>query len=154
MFRSVVLSRPSHLIHCSPPELWWYCILNLFYYHFDRPNNELFISKLEQVQYNAALAITGAIKCTLHSKPYKGLGPESLKSRRGLRRLCVLHKIISNELPTYLYKFIPKKSHQYITRNVNDIANYQCRIDLFKLSFFPWTITEWNEIDIKIRNSP
>ena len=31
---------------------------------YDRPNNESFISKLEQVQYNAALAITGAIKCT------------------------------------------------------------------------------------------
>ena len=29
---------------------------------YDRPNNESFISKLEQVQYNAALAITGAIK--------------------------------------------------------------------------------------------
>ena len=31
-------------------------------------NNESFICKLEEVQYNAALAITGAIKCTSHSK--------------------------------------------------------------------------------------
>ena len=31
---------------------------------YDQPYNESFISKLEQVQYNAALAITGAIKCT------------------------------------------------------------------------------------------
>ena len=36
----------------------------------------------------------------------------------------------------YLYKSIPKKSHQYITRNVNDIATYQCRTDAFKCSFF------------------
>ena len=68
---------------------------------YDRPNNESFISKLEQVQYNAALAITGAIKCTSRSKLYNELGLESLESRRRLRRLCFLHKIISNELPAY-----------------------------------------------------
>ena len=59
---------------------------------YDRPNNESFISKLEQVQYNAALAITGAIKCTSHSKLYIELGLESLESKR-LRHLC---------LPAYL----------------------------------------------------
>ena len=121
---------------------------------YDQPNNESFTSKLEQVQYNAALVITGAIKCTSHSKLYNELGLESLESRRRLRHLCFLHKIISNGLPAYLYKLIPKKSHQYITRNANDIATYQCRTDAFKFSFFPWTITEWNKIDIKIRNSP
>ena len=52
------------------------------------------------------------------------------------------------------YELIPKKSHQYITRNVNDIATYQCRTDAFKFSFLLWNITEWNKIDIKIRNSP
>ena len=77
-----------------------------------------------------------------------------MESRRRLKRLCFLHKIFSNGLPVYLYKLIPKKSHQYITRNVNDIATYQCRTHAFKLSFFPWTITEWNKIDIKIQNSP
>ena len=53
---------------------------------YDRPDNESFINKLEQVQYNAALNITGAIKCTSRSKLYKKLGLESLESRR---RLCV-----------------------------------------------------------------
>ena len=38
---------------------------------------------------------SGAIKCTSPSL-------ESLESRRRLRCLCVLHKIISNELPAYL----------------------------------------------------
>ena len=78
-----------------------------------------------------------------------------MESRRRLRHLCFLHKICSNGLHVYLYKLIPKKSHQYITtRNVNDITSYQCRTDAFKFSFFPWTITEWNKIDIKIQNSP
>ena len=101
---------------------------------YDRPNNESFISKLEQVQYNAALAITGAIKCTSRSKLYNELGLESLESRRRLRRLCFLHKIISDRLPAYLYKLIPKRLHECIARNVNYIAIYQCRIDTFIFS--------------------
>ena len=60
---------------------------------YDRPHNESFISKLEQVQYNAALAIPESIKCTSHSKLYKELGPESLESRRRLRCLCFLRKL-------------------------------------------------------------
>ena len=120
---------------------------------YNQPDNDLFISKLEQVQYNDALAITGAIKCTSHSKLFKELGLELLESRRRLRYLCFLHKIISNGLPAYLHELLPKKSYQCITRNANDIATYQCRTDAFKLSFFPWTITEWHKIDIKIQNS-
>ena len=100
-------------------------------------------------QYNAALTVTGATECTSHRKLYKELGLDSLKSRH----LCVLHKIISNGLPACLCNLIPKKSHQYITRNVNYIATYQCRMDAFKSSFFHWTIIEWNKTDIKICNT-
>ena len=38
---------------------------------FDQPTNDSFVKKLESVQYNAALAITGAIKGTSQVKPYK-----------------------------------------------------------------------------------
>ena len=103
---------------------------------YDRPNNESFIRKLEQVQYNAALAITGAIKCASRRELYNELGLEFLESGRRLRHLCFLHKVISNGLPAYLYKPIPKKSHQYITRNRNVIATYQCRLILSNFCFF------------------
>ena len=69
---------------------------------YDRPDNESLIRKLEQVQYNAAVAINGAIKCTSRSNLYKELSLESLEFRRRLRRLCFLHKIISNTLPAYI----------------------------------------------------
>ena len=58
-----------------------------------------------------------------------------------------------NGLPAYLYKLITKKSHQYITRNVNDFATYQCMTDALKFSFFPWPTSERNKTDTKIRNS-
>ena len=48
---------------------------------YDQPNNGSFCSKIESVQYNAALAITGAIRGTLQTKLYRELGLESLKSR-------------------------------------------------------------------------
>ena len=48
---------------------------------YDQPNNGSFCSKIESVQYNAALAITGAIRGTLQTKLYRELGLESLRSR-------------------------------------------------------------------------
>ena len=49
---------------------------------YDQPNNESFCNLIEKVQYNAALAITGAIKGTSQLKIYNELGTESLKFRR------------------------------------------------------------------------
>ena len=49
---------------------------------YEQPDNESFCSKIEQIQYNAALAITGAIRGTSQTKLYNELGLESLKSRR------------------------------------------------------------------------
>ena len=55
---------------------------------YDQPNNEIFTQKIEIIQYNAALAITGAIKETSHNKLYSKLGFESLKFRHWFRKLC------------------------------------------------------------------
>ena len=49
---------------------------------YDKAFNESFHEKLESLQYNAALAITGAIKGSSTEKLYEELGLESLKSRR------------------------------------------------------------------------
>ena len=43
----------------------------------------------ESIQYNAAIAITGAIRGTSSEKLYQELGLESLRSRRYLRELCL-----------------------------------------------------------------
>ena len=47
-------------------------------------------NKLESVQYNAALAITGAIRSSSREKLYQELSLESLKSRRWHRKLWLL----------------------------------------------------------------
>ena len=70
---------------------------------YDQPNNENFWNTIEKVQYNAALAITGAIKGTSQLKIYNELGTESLKFRRRFRRLCVFFKIKTTKIPKYFY---------------------------------------------------
>ena len=119
---------------------------------YDQPNNENFCNTIENVQYNAALAITVATKGTSQLKIYNELGIESLKFRRWFRRLCVFCKIKTTKIPKYLYELIPTESHIYNTRNTENVETYYCRTDLFKYSFFPYTIVEWNKLDINLRN--
>ena len=74
---------------------------------YDQPSNNAFFNKLETVQYNAALAITGAIKGTSREKLYQELGLEYLQQRRCMRRLCLFSKVVSTKLPAYIYDIIP-----------------------------------------------
>ena len=64
---------------------------------YDRPNNDSFVKKLESVQYNAALAITGAIRGTSKDRIYQELGLESLSDRRWYHRLCLFWKIVNGK---------------------------------------------------------
>ena len=57
---------------------------------YDQPSNTSFSKKIELVQYNGALAITGAIKGSSREKLYQELGLEYLYRRRWSRRLCLL----------------------------------------------------------------
>ena len=93
---------------------------------YDQPNNDSFCSKIQSVQYNAALAITGAIRGTSQTKLYREPGLESLRSRRCFRHLCTLYRIKITGLPT----------HHHQTRNSEDLAVYQTRTNIFKYSFF------------------
>ena len=49
---------------------------------YDQPNNSSLSEKIESLQYNAALAITGAIKGSSKEKLCQELGFESLKDRQ------------------------------------------------------------------------
>ena len=54
----------------------------------EQPSNNSSSRKTESVQYNAVLAITGAIKSLFHEKLCQELSLEYLDGRRG--RLCLL----------------------------------------------------------------
>ena len=119
---------------------------------YDQPNNESFTQKIERIRYNAVLAITGAIKGTSQNKLYSELGFESLKFRRWFRRQCTFLKIKTTGKPEYLFDIIPKTNHLYNTC-FSDVTTFYSRTDVFKYSFFPSTILEWNKLDRRIRQS-
>ena len=75
------------------------------------------------------------------------------ESRGWFRWLCTFHKINKYKIPHYLTQLLPKGTHSYNTCNSDDITTCQSRTKTFKLSFFPWSIVEWNKLDLKILSS-
>ena len=122
---------------------------------YDRAFNESFHKNLESIQYNTAIVITGAIRGTSSEKLFQELGLESLKSRRWLRKLCLFYKIFHEKSPLYLFQLIPPNNNIYATRSSlsNKISSFKTRHNFFKDSFFPTVTSEWNSLDVNIRNS-
>ena len=60
------------------------------------------MERIERVQYQAALAVTGAWKGTSLNKIYDELGWETLTDRRWFRRLVQIYKIRNGLTPDYL----------------------------------------------------
>ena len=60
---------------------------------YDQPSNASFFEKIEAVQYNAVLAMTGAIKGSFREKLYEVLGLQDLYRKRWARRLYLLYNI-------------------------------------------------------------
>ena len=109
--------------------------------------------KVSASRLKVFLAITGAIKGTSRLKLYNEISSESLKFRRWFRKLCTFYDININSLPSYLFDLIPKSSHMYNTPSLEDVATLYSRTGIFKYLFFLSTISKWNKLDLKIRQS-
>ena len=74
----------------------------------------------ERIQYQAALAVTGAWQASSRSKLYEYLGWESLSERHWCRRMLQIHKIVNNKTPSYLKDNLPRhRRHLYSQNNKN-----------------------------------
>ena len=117
---------------------------------FDQAFNNSVHQKLGSIQYNAALAITGAIRRTSKEKLYQELGFESLQPRRWFRKVSLFYKIIKNESPSYLYYLNPKPLISYSTHNSEKLPSIKANLNFFKNTFFPSSIIKWNKLDSSI----
>ena len=120
---------------------------------YDQPHNQSLSDRIESVQYNAALAITGAIRGTSRERLYQELGFESLSNRRWYRRLTMFFNIASGNCPNYLTNILPTRQTSYNTERNNLYYTYRANTDYFKNSFFPCSVNKWNKLDSDIRNS-
>ena len=62
-------------------------------------------------------------------------------------------KIINNQSLRYLFQLVALPNTRYFSRNSENIPQLRTKHDFFKNSFFPSTITEWNNLDPEIRKS-
>ena len=76
---------------------------------YDQAYNASFHQKLELLQYNACLAITGAIRGTSRKELYEELDLESVQLRCWFRKLSCFYKLFNSEHPHYLFKLISVK---------------------------------------------
>ena len=118
---------------------------------YDQSFNNTFHQKMESFQYNAALAITGAIRDSSREKLYQELGLESLQQRRWYKKLCCFFKLIKKKSPKYLFNNISTVRSTYRTRNIGNIPQFN--VSFSRNSYFPSIVTEWNNLGKSIRNS-
>ena len=102
---------------------------------FDRAFNKSFHDKLESIQYNALLAITGAIRGISKEKLYQELRFDSLQQRRWFHKLCTFYRICKSQSPSYLYNLIPLQTSSRITRSSNNIPCFHLNITFSKIYF-------------------
>ena len=109
------------------------------------------MEKVEKIQYQAALAITGAWKGSSRLKLYEELGWESLSDRRSKNRILQIHKIIDGKTPAYLKDKLPPNRLPFLLTVFRDI---KYRTDRYGNSFFPDAISSWNEFITHFEHFP
>ena len=103
------------------------------------------MEKVEKIQYQAALAVTGTWQGSSRTKLYEELGWESLSDRRKCRRILQIHKIKSCKTPSYLKNKLPAHHRPQPNGNASNIFhNIRCRTNRYMNSFFPDAIASWN----------
>ena len=111
--------------------------------------------KAERIQYQAALAVTGAWQGSNRSKLYEELGWETLSDRRWCRRILQIHKILNNKTPSYLKDKLPRiRRPLYGLHSSNTFHEIRCTSMRYMNSIFPDAIASWNIILTHFDNVP
>ena len=127
---------------------------DILYHKYDPEIRQDFTRKLEQVQYCAALAVSGAWKGRSGQKVLQELGWETLYQRRWYRRLCHFFNLRKRMSPAYLFNEIPSEREvPYPLRSSRPYAQPVSRTDRFSNTYFQSTPFEWNLLDEDTRNS-
>lgn len=113
------------------------------------------INKLERIQKRALRFIYNKYKrLDSVSALYSIAGIQPLQTRRKINRLTFLYTLINDGFRIDRSRYVTLKSARS-TRSYHalSLTDYQCHTDCFKFSFFPKTITEWNELPFDIVNT-
>ena len=94
------------------------------------------MEKVERTQYQAALAISGALRGSIRSKLYGEPGWETLSDRRMCRRILQIRKIFCHKTPSYLNDKLPPNCRALFSGNIrNTFREVMCKSNRYKNSF-------------------
>ena len=111
------------------------------------------MNSIEQIQYQAARAVSGTWKGTNTSKLYEELGWESMTDRRWFHRLLHFFKISNGLTPNYLSELLPPpRPMLYGSRRENVLSILPSNTTRYEQSFFPNSTRIWNEIGVELRS--
>ena len=117
-------------------------------YHNQR---EDLMNLVEQVQYKAALIVTGCWQGTSRVKLYDELGWESLSDRRWGRRMTLYYKIVNGLTPAYLFEHVPNEAPRALRKFVPKAP--LTKTLRYANSFFPFCINQWETLDCDTKYS-
>ena len=120
-------------------------------YHNQRAD---LMNLLEQVQYKAALVVSGCWKGTNRERLYEELGWESLTNRRWCRRLVTFYKILNGHTPHYLAEHIPVRSVISQSLRIRSESTLLVRTERYQNNFFPYTMKMWRDLSDEVRSKP
>jgi hypothetical protein len=115
------------------------------------------LTRLENVQRQAALTCTGAYRHTNHETLLDELSWPTLAKRRKNHRLNVMFKIQNGLSPHYLTNSCPPLTRErtnYNLRTGMNITIPPLRTTTYQKSFFPNTINDWNNLKDQTKNLP
>ena len=112
-------------------------------------------TKLEKLNTRAARLIANDYRITEGITSYlkKQHNLETLAERRKLHRLALMYKISNGMVAIDRQKFLRDHGREGLRHNPT-WTNYSATSNIFKSSFFPKTISEWNNLQTDIRQSP
>ena len=111
--------------------------------------------QIDKIQILSARIVTGCTKLTSLDDLVKEAGWESLQDRRLKHKLILYFKMVKGLSPNGLRSLVPQIVGSITPYSLLGSQNHripQCRTELYKKSFLPAVIEEWNELPIEIRN--
>ena len=95
-----------------------------------------FLEKVERIQYQAALAISGVWRGSSRPKLYEELGWETLSDRRMCRRILQIYKIFHHKTASYLNDKLPPNCRALFSGNTRNIfRDIICKSNRYMNSF-------------------
>jgi hypothetical protein len=113
------------------------------------------IQKIEMVQRRAARFVTGSYKRTpgTVTNILQQLNWPSLEQRRKEQRIIIMYKIQHNAIaipiPQYIHRQSTSKTRQYNSSRFREMGPKK---NVYKYSFFPRTILDWNSLPHAVYN--